>query len=214
MTVEDVVLSAHDPVPAVAQNSAERVLNTALVQRNRSGRQKFQFELFNHQILSISIQQAWHKTRTYELQTCVLDPNPGRSLSVSWQHLATFLACSFATVLAGYSDRAPFPVTLGAGLMASAGLGAGCRQRALSTCFTQPNRTYTAGSPALPESRPTQFQPVHRCTGQKHRQARRSGRIKRCGRSSEYRTQGASTAHGVGNHIGENLRIGKIPYPG
>jgi len=122
MSVEEVIIATHSSAPADIWESTGRELNKALVQDSKSGRRKFRFELFNQQILSVSIEQARNRTRVYELYTWMLDPKPVRSLSVSWHHLALFLVFSLATVLAGTSVHTPHPVALTAGLGACAGL--------------------------------------------------------------------------------------------
>jgi hypothetical protein len=122
MLVEEVVISTHPTAPADTWDCTERELNAALEQHSSSGKKKYRFELLNNQILSVSIEQARRMTRTYELYLGMLDPKPGRSLSVSWRHLAVFIAFSLAAVLAGISGDTPYPVTLAAGIGACAGL--------------------------------------------------------------------------------------------
>lgn len=122
MLVEEIVISSRSAAPADTWDGTERERIAVLEQRSSSGRKKSRFELLNNQLLSVSIEQVRRKTRTFEIYPCMLDPKPRRLLSVSWRHLAVFLAFSLAAGLAGSSGYTPYPAILTAGLAVCAGL--------------------------------------------------------------------------------------------
>ncbi|MEN8106534.1 MAG: hypothetical protein ABFS22_00845 [Pseudomonadota bacterium] len=118
MHIKEIVISPIPSDPVEEQPRNGRVYGIALKQHNRIRLCKCAFELFNQHFLSIIIDEAFHRTREYELHIGILDPEPVRSLRVNWGHLAAFFVLAVTAGLAGSTNLLPdsgiWPSLLGA----------------------------------------------------------------------------------------------------
>ena len=107
MHVEEIVISQLPSDPIKEQPRETRVCDIGLRQHNGIRFCKCSFELFNHHFLSVKIDKAFRRTREYELHIGILDPEPIRSLRISWLNLVAFSVLAGTAGLAGYTNFFP-----------------------------------------------------------------------------------------------------------
>lgn len=122
MRVEEIVISQSPSDPIEVQPRDTRVCGVALKQYNRIRFCECTFELFNQHFLAIKINDVFRQAREYDLHIGILDPEPIRSLRVSWRHLAAFSVLAVAAGLAGFTNLLPNSGIWPAMLVACAGL--------------------------------------------------------------------------------------------
>jgi cytochrome c oxidase subunit IV len=104
MRIEEIVISELPSEPTEEQSNTVQELCVALKQNSRFRLCEYSFGLFNHHFLSIKVDEAFHYTREYQLHIGILDPEPIRSLRISWGFIVAFSVLSGTAVLAGFTN--------------------------------------------------------------------------------------------------------------
>jgi hypothetical protein len=122
MRFEEIHISTIPPDFVEEQPPEPRVSNATLEQRNRFRFCKCAFELFNQRLLSVKIEGVFKHARDYEFDIGILDPEPKRSVRISWLYLSAFLILAATAGLTACTDLVPNSSMLSAMLGAGAGL--------------------------------------------------------------------------------------------
>ena len=104
MQIEEIVISELPSESTEEQSSKMQELDATLKQTSRFRFGEYSFKLFDHHFLSIKMDRGFRRTREYQLHIGMLDPEPIRSLRISWKNLAMFTVLAGALGMAGFTN--------------------------------------------------------------------------------------------------------------
>lgn len=107
MQIEEIVISELPSESIEEQSSKMQELDATLKQTSRFRFSEYSFKLFDHHFLSIKMDRGFRRTREYQLHIGILDPEPIRSLRISWQYLVVFFVLVGALGIAGFTNLLP-----------------------------------------------------------------------------------------------------------
>jgi hypothetical protein len=107
MSIEKIVISELPSEHTEEQSIKPQIINATLKQYRAFRFCKYTFELFNHHFLSINMDKAFCRTREFQLHIGILDPEPIRSLRISWVYLAMFSILAGTAAMLGFTNLLP-----------------------------------------------------------------------------------------------------------
>lgn len=122
MQIEEIVISELPSEPTEEQSNKVQELNATLKQNSQLRLCEYSFELFNHHFLSIKMDKAFYRTSEYQLHIGILDPEPIRSLRISWGFLVAFSVLAGTAGMTGFTNLLPNYSILTPILLVCAGL--------------------------------------------------------------------------------------------
>jgi hypothetical protein len=104
MRFEEIQISAIPSGSDGELRSEAKVVNATLEQCNRFRFCSFAFELFNQRLLRVKTEGVLQRSRDYELDIGILDPQPRRVVKISWRYLSAFLVLAASAALTACTD--------------------------------------------------------------------------------------------------------------